>query len=626
MKKKTKKKFLVFMSDLLIVALLVGGIYGVNYLIPQKGIAAQAMVAQAADRGAESGSSAGGVNQNQKNSNGLPTTTVSLDTQDWSRKYADKFTDQVGSTDTSYTSPHVSVKLSRNTYNTNRLDKTQGGKHIQYGTNISYVLEDIYVSDITCLQTCFAQNVYGVGYDEKLSDMSARLKSVLAVNGDSYSNSRYRNNGTIIRNGVIYRAQQTDMETCMLNWDGTMKIYKPEEMNTQQLIDSGAYQSWIFGSSLLDDNGKAKTTFQTSLAADKTVLLYVGRLAKEKNIEELLLFQKEAAAHETVLMIVGGGPYRGILEKKAGEMKIAGSVIFTGMIPPEEVWKYYQAGDLFISASTSETQGMTYVEALAAGLPLLCRRDGCLEGVVREGENGWQYDDMKQFLIFLGEWSGLDEDGKFAKLFAAAIFFPMAPDDLLCYLAGTTAMTWRQFTCIILLGKPFSIALYSMGLTKLFQFFFPVLVCCVGFAVMGVFPFGSRSALIIDGVHQYLGFYEELLHQIGQGMQWTFSGHAMGYSFYSLFSYYLSSPFNLLVLLLMQVMYVNEAVTLVVLIKIGLTGSCMAWYVQRKMPERGQVSVCIGCMFALSNYVLGYYSNLMWLDCVMLLPVLAWEM
>ena len=121
----------------------------------------------------------------------------------------------------------------------------------------------------------------------------------------------------------------------------------------------------------------------------------------------------------------GRGPYRGILEKKAGEMKIAGSVIFTGMIPPEEVWKYYQAGDLFISASTSETQGMTYVEALAAGLPLLCRRDGCLEGVVREGENGWQYDDMKQFLIFLGEWSGLDEDGKFAKLFAAAIFFPM---------------------------------------------------------------------------------------------------------------------------------------------------------------------------------------------------------
>ena len=155
-------------------------------------------------------------------------------------------------------------------------------------------------------------------------------------------------------------------------------------------------------------------------------------------------------------------------------------------------------------------------------------------------------------------------------------------------------------------------------------FLFPVLTCCTGFAAAGVFPFGSRSALIIDGVHQYLGFYEEFLHQIGQGVRWTFSGHAMGYNFYSLFSYYLSSPFNLLILLLMQFLYVNEAVTLVMLIKIGLTGTCMAWYVQKKGPGMELAATGMGCAYALSNYVLGYYSNLMWLDCVMLLPVLAW--
>ena len=155
-------------------------------------------------------------------------------------------------------------------------------------------------------------------------------------------------------------------------------------------------------------------------------------------------------------------------------------------------------------------------------------------------------------------------------------------------------------------------------------FFFPVLTCCIGFAAVGIFPFGSRSALIIDGVHQYLGFYEEFLHQIGQGVWWTFSGHAMGYSFYSLFSYYLSSPFNFLILLFMQFLYVNEAVTLVVLLKIGLTGAFMAWYVLKKKPGQELTAVCTGCMYALSNYVLGYYSNLMWLDCVMLLPVFAW--
>lgn len=155
-------------------------------------------------------------------------------------------------------------------------------------------------------------------------------------------------------------------------------------------------------------------------------------------------------------------------------------------------------------------------------------------------------------------------------------------------------------------------------------FFLPVLICCIGFSAVRVFPFGSRSALIIDGVQQYLGFYEELLRQIRQGMRWTFSGHAMGYNFYSLFSYYLSSPFSLLILFLMQFMYVNEAVTLVVLMKIGFTGAFMTWYVQKKVPGKECAAVCIGCMYALSNYMLGYFSNLMWLDCVMLLPVLAW--
>ena len=65
------------------------------------------------------------------------------------------------------------------------------------------------------------------------------------------------------------------------------------------------------------------------------------------------------------------------------------------------------------------------------------------------------------------DWT--ERNNRFARLFALAIFFPVAPDDFLCYLAGTTSMTWRRFTTIILLGKPLSIALYSLGLTVLFQ-------------------------------------------------------------------------------------------------------------------------------------------------------------
>ena len=96
-----------------------------------------------------------------------------------------------------------------------------------------------------------------------LSGMSSKMKAALAVNGDSYSNNRHQDNGTIIRNGVVYRNEQTDMETCVLNWDGTIDIYSPDQIDIQQLIEKGAYQSWIFGPSLLDENGKAKESFLT---------------------------------------------------------------------------------------------------------------------------------------------------------------------------------------------------------------------------------------------------------------------------------------------------------------------------------------------------------------------------
>ena len=266
-----KKRILWIVVDIAAAALIMVGVWGFNYLIPQKGVSAVPMqssftkniknqdtlmekMEEQADIQMED---TGGQNAS------LQRTNITMDTQDWHKKFADKFTDQVVSTDTSYTSPNVSVQLSYHQYDTGKLDKSNSGKHEKYGTKISYVLADIYVGDITCFQTALAKDTYGVGYSEKLTDMSARMKSVLAVNGDSYSNNRHEDNGTIIRNGVIYRNKQTTEETCVLNWNGTMDIYQPGQVDLQQLVDRGAYQSWIFGPSLLDESGKAKSTFLT---------------------------------------------------------------------------------------------------------------------------------------------------------------------------------------------------------------------------------------------------------------------------------------------------------------------------------------------------------------------------
>ena len=156
----------------------------------------------------------------------------------------------------------------------------------------------------------------------------------------------------------------------------------------------------------------------------------------------------------------------------------------------------------------------------------------------------------------------------------------------------------------------------NRGWIYLLAFLFPVLIFTLGFALKGVYPFGENSALVVDGVHQYTAFYRELSEQLGKGTGWTWSAHAMGYNFYGLFCYYLCSPFSFLILLFMKFMYVNEAVTAVILIK--------AWYSGKKYPGRGSMAVSLGCMYALSNFLIGYYSNVMWLDCIMLLPVLAY--
>ena len=147
-------------------------------------------------------------------------------------------------------------------------------------------------------------------------------------------------------------------------------------------------------------------------------------------------------------------------------------------------------------ASCGAAGGLLFVafQAVQVVVPVLPGGLGCLAGVVLFGPAlGFVYNYVgicigsllafavarscgrpllrllfsEKLLTKYSSWT--EQNNRFARLFALAIFFPVAPDDFLCYLAGTTSMTWRRFTTIILLGKPLSIALYSLGLTVLFQ-------------------------------------------------------------------------------------------------------------------------------------------------------------
>ncbi|MDY4222942.1 MAG: glycosyltransferase [Candidatus Faecousia sp.] len=130
------------------------------------------------------------------------------------------------------------------------------------------------------------------------------------------------------------------------------------------------------------------------------VVLNLGRLGTEKNLDEVVrLFALQLQRQSNLtLLIVGDGPAREKLYQQVKELDIGDHVIFTGMVEPDQVQKYYQLGDVFVSASTSETQGLTYIEAAANGLPLVCREDPCLEGVIAQGENGYTYRSPDEFL------------------------------------------------------------------------------------------------------------------------------------------------------------------------------------------------------------------------------------
>lgn len=138
---------------------------------------------------------------------------------------------------------------------------------------------------------------------------------------------------------------------------------------------------------------------------NQLVLLNLGRLGEEKNLKELLeLFASARSKNDAlVFLIVGDGPARGQLETMSAQLGVTDHVFFTGMIDPSEVQDYYQLGDVFVSASTSETQGLTYIEAAANGLPLLCRRDLCLKDVIIQGENGYEYSTAGDFLSHIDD-------------------------------------------------------------------------------------------------------------------------------------------------------------------------------------------------------------------------------
>ena len=161
-----------------------------------------------------------------------------------SDKFADKYTDTVIVTENSYSSPDISVTVTEET-----LGQT------------TYYLADIYVRDITSFRSALANDTYGSGFRDSIENMALLNNALLAVNGDYYGNT---NEGVVIRNGVIYRANSTNCDVCVLYYDGTMRVMPGSSFSVEEAVEQGAWQAWTFGPALLNTDGSVLTSFAST--------------------------------------------------------------------------------------------------------------------------------------------------------------------------------------------------------------------------------------------------------------------------------------------------------------------------------------------------------------------------
>ena len=146
------------------------------------------------------------------------------------------------------------------------------------------------------------------------------------------------------------------------------------------------------------------------------VFLLLGRVAKEKSMDYSIrgfaMYLNKHPEDDVKMLVVGDGPQKQELELLTHELHISDKVDFIGKVPATDVPFYYHLADIYTSASITETQGLTFMEAMASGTIVLARFDSNLAGTITDGQTGFFFTDEDSFVEKAERIFALGEKGR----------------------------------------------------------------------------------------------------------------------------------------------------------------------------------------------------------------------
>ena len=248
-----------------------------------------------------------------------------------------------------------------------------------------------YQLDIIHTQTEFSLGLLGVWVAKEL-----KIPVVHTYHTQYEDYVRYIANGMLIRPSMvkyIVRGFLNDLDGVICPSEIVYDLLTRYKVTTEKRVIPTGIDLAKFERPEITSDHIASLRKKLNIAENETMLLSLSRVSYEKNIQAIIAALPEVLKETPTvkLVVAGDGPYLDDLKAQAEKLGIAESIVFTGMIAPNETALYYKAANFFISASTSETQGLTYLESIASGTPIIAHGNPYLDNVVTDKMFGMLY-------------------------------------------------------------------------------------------------------------------------------------------------------------------------------------------------------------------------------------------